>query len=468
MIRFLLCLFLFAVVAPQAISADRKPNFVVMYCDDLGYGDLSCFGATHLKTPNVDMLASEGMKLTSFYSTSGVCTPSRSSLMTGCYPIRVNMHTGDGDSIVLFPGQHKGLNAKERTVAEVLKDVGYATGMVGKWHLGDQPEHLPRQHGFDFYFGVPYSNDMTPLPNNWRQTEAPLPLILDDNVIETAPDQHYLTRRYTEHAVNFIKEHRDEPFFLYWPQTFPHWPHYASPEFTNASPGGVYGDCIEEVDWSLGQLMATLKALDLDDDTLILFSSDNGARMKPGEGSNGPLKGTKGTTFEGGHRVPCVVRWPGHVPAGSVCNEMTTTMDVLPTFAALAGGEAPADRIIDGHDIRPLLFAEEGAATPYDAFYYYRRDRLECVRSGPWKLRIKPPFRYKPRKNYDENYQPQLYNLENEIGEETNVAAEHPEVVQELMAFAKHAQTDLGDSGHPGENTRPAGWVEDAKKLTLK
>ncbi len=313
-----------------------KPNIVLVNCDDLGYGDLSCYGATKQQAPNIDRLAKEGIRFTSFYSTSGVCTPSRTSLMTGCYPRRLNMHTNGVGYWVLFPGNERGLNPDEITVAEVLAPAGYATMCIGKWHLGDQPPFLPTRQGFDRYFGIPFSNDMgqTRAGGQRDPKRPPTPLLRDDKVIEEEPDQRYLTRRYTDEALRFITESRSRPFFLYLAHTFPHWPHYASETFAGKSANGVYGDCIEEVDWSVGQILAKLKELDLDNRTLVLFTSDNGGVRGHGA-SNDPLKGGKATSFEGGHRVPCIVRAPGRVPAGVVCDRVWTTLDILPTSTAL-------------------------------------------------------------------------------------------------------------------------------------
>jgi arylsulfatase A len=452
-----LLFFLFGFVAVAA-ARDEKPNVVLFFCDDLGYADISCFGSEVHNTPNIDMLAEGGTKFMDFYVTSGVCTPSRSSLMTGCYPRRTNMHFGDGQAWVLFPGNHKGLNPDEITVAEILKDQGYATGIVGKWHLGDQREFLPTRQGFDSYFGIPYSNDMGHLPkprNNYPQT----PLLIDEEVIEAEPDQRVLTRRYTDQAVKFIKQNHERPFFLYFPQSFPHWPHYASEAFLGGSRNGVYGDCIEEVDWSVGQVMATLKALDLEKDTLVIFTSDNGGRTAKNEASNAPLRAGKGTTWEGGQRVCCIMKWPGKIPEGRSDDTMITSMDILPTVAKLAGAEAPTDRVIDGKDIRPILFGEKGAVTPHEAFYYYYTSHLECVRSGKWKLRMQETRNKKAAPGV------QLYDLEADIGETKDVAAAHPDIVEKLQALAEKARLDLGDGDQEGANQRAAGYVENAVTL---
>ncbi|MCA9054542.1 MAG: sulfatase [Planctomycetaceae bacterium] len=443
-----------------AAAADR-PNLVLINVDDLGYADIGCFGSTNHRTPNVDRLAAEGMRLTSFYSTSGVCSPSRSSLMTGCYPRRVNLHQDHAGAWVLFPRGRKGLHPDEVTIAEVLKGVGYATGIVGKWHLGDQPEFLPTRQGFDSYFGIPYSNDMgqTDRPN---KQYPPLPLLRNELVIESEPDQRYITQRYTEEALQFICNHAQQPFFLYLPHTMPHWPQYSSENFAGKSANGKWGDAVEEVDWSTGRIMETIEELGLTGKTLILFTSDNGGPLQHGA-SNVPLKGGKGSTLEGGQRVCCVVRWPGHVPAGSTCDEVVSTLDVLPTFAALAGTSPPDNCIIDGHDVRPLLFGDEGARSPRQAFYYYHRGDLECIRSGRWKLRVSTQG---SRKKPERKAVAELYDLDADIGETSDVAKSHPEIVAKLQGLAEEARRDLGDGDRAGENQRPAGMVTQARALT--
>ena len=451
-----------------ARAGDLSPNVVLIFCDDLGYGDLSCYGATTQRTPNIDLLAAQGTRFTSFYVTSGVCTPSRSSLMTGCYPRRVNMHSGDGDSWVLFPGHAKGLHPDEVTVAEVLGSTGYATGIIGKWHLGDQLEFFPTRQGFDSWFGIPYSNDMGQLPRR-RPGRPPTPLVRDETVIESEPDQRLLTRRYTEEAVRFIRENRERPFFLYIPHTFPHWPHYASPEFEGSSRYSLYGDSIQEVDWSTGQIVATLRALGIDRRTLVIFTSDNGARTIENEGSNGPLRAGKGTTWEGGQRVPCVAWWPGTIPAGRTCDTLVSSMDVLPTLARLAGAKLSDDRPIDGHDIRKVLVGEE-TKSPYEAFYYYYRGDLQCVRSGQWKMRVavtahEPRPNGRGRRRVHRAIEPLLYDLDADTGETTDVAAKHPDVVQRLLALVERAREELGDGEQVGKGQRPAGRAENPKPL---
>lgn len=447
-----------AMVASQA-DGDQRPNFILINCDDLGYGDVGCYGSSKHRTPNIDTMASEGLRLTSFYVTSGVCTPSRSSLMTGCYPRRVSMHVNEEGRVVLFPGNKKGLHPDEVTIAEVLKARGYATAIVGKWHLGDQPEFLPTRQGFDSYFGIPFSNDMDQ-KSRPQNNYPPLPLLENESVIETEPDQRLLTRRYTERAVQFITQNKGRPFFLYLPHTFPHWPHFASEQFEGKSANGIYGDCIEELDWSTGEILKTLKSLGIDDRTLVLFTSDNGGVLRNGA-SNGPLKGGKASTFEGGQRVPCIIRWPGHVPSGKTSDELLTSMDVMPTFAHLAGAKVPEDRIIDGHNVWDVLTGKPRARSPHKAFYYFHLTDLECVRSGRWKLRI----RY-PNRNGQPRMVTELYDLATDIGETTDVAARNPKIVQQLYRLIESGRRDLGDGEAKGANQRPAGMVEHAKPLT--
>ena len=446
---------------PGKASAQR-PNFVIIFCDDLGYGDLGCFGSRKHRTPNVDRLAGEGMRLTSFYA-AAVCTPSRASLMTGCYPLRVNMHQDHQGLCVLFPVSKKGLNPDEITIAEILRSRGYATACIGKWHLGDQRPFLPRRQGFDYYYGIPYSNDMGAAQG---PHQPPLPLLRNEEVIEAPADQDLLTSRYTDEAIRFIRANKDRPFFLYLAHTMPHNPVHAGEAFRGKSKNGIYGDAVEEIDWSTGRLLATLKALGLDGNTLVIFTSDNGAASDFG-GSNGPLRGFKGSTWEGGVRVPCIARWPGRIPPRSACDDVTSTMDLLVTFAYLAGTNAPTDRIIDGKNIWPLLSGRKDPTAGQRVFYYYQKDQLQAVRCGKWKLHLE----LKPKKRHwgkPEPFSPlQLYDLEADIGETNNVAGQHPEVVARLTALAEKAREDIGDVGRAGAGQRPAGFVEHPKPLVM-
>lgn len=442
-----------------------KPNIIVMLMDNLGYGDLQCCGCTHHRTPHIDRLASEGIRFTSFYSTSGVCTPSRASLMTGCYPRRVNLHVGGHGHAVLMPNDPKGLHSDEITMARLLKNHGYATACVGKWHLGDQLPFLPTQHGFNQFFGCPYSEDMVPTAAN--PDRPPLPLMRNETVIEASPDRSYLTKRYTEESIHFIAENKDRPFFLYLAHAMPGSTDqpFASPAFQGRSANGPYGDAIEELDWSCGEIMRTLKELNLDDQTLVVWTSDNGAvGWNPPQGSNAPLRGWGYDTSEGAQRMPGIVRWPGRIPAGIVRDEVVTMMDVFPTVAYLAGGAPPADRVIDGHDIRAILFGEPRAVSPYDetGFFYYHMHQLQAVRSGPWKLYL--PLENKIRNLRGDYAQGErtatgLYDVRNDPAETREVAADHPDVVERLLVLAEKARQDLGDWDRNGVNQRPAGWV---------
>lgn len=474
----------------QRSTADASsPNIVIIIADDLGYGDLASYGHPTIKTPYLDRMADEGTRLTNFYVTSGVCTPSRASLFTGSYPIRVGMASGyipgqddldfGGKEIlpwgVLLPLSEYGLHSDEFTIADLLKDQGYKTGHIGKWHLGHHPPFLPTQQGFDYYFGVPYSNDMG--HNNYSYIKddfisGPTPLLRNENVIEVDPDQSLLTRRYTDEAIDFITKQRDEPFFLYLAHTMPHVPIAASHHFKNRSEHGTYGDVIEEIDWSVGQILDHLDQLGLEENTIVMFTSDNGAAIWEGEGgwvwtpdndgrptrrelnylsgSNDPLRGSKATTWEGGFRVPMIIRWPGNIPAGAVTDQITSSMDLLPTIAKITGGQLPDNKKIDGYNIWPILSGESGAESPYEAFYYYRYDRLQAVRSGKWKLHLFRP---------EEGRTTLLYNLEEDIGETTDVSVKYPEIVERLKRLADEIRIELGDvvTGHKGENVRPIG-----------
>lgn len=437
----------------------RQPNLIIIFTDDQGYGDLGAYGAEGFRTPNLDRMAQEGVRFTSFYVAAGVCTPSRAALLTGCHPMRVGL-----GHRVLFPYSTTGLNPDEVTIAEILRGRGYATGCIGKWHLGHHQKFLPTRQGFDYYLGVPYSNDMGGVEYRQQNFKAPpLPLLRNEELIEESPDQRYLTMRYTEDALHFLANNKDRPFFLYLPHNMPHLPLAASGKFQGKTAHGLYGDVIEEIDWSVGQILARLQKLGLDENTLVMFTSDNGPVIRPGAaggrrgGSAGPLRGSKNTTWEGGMRVPCIMRWPGRIPKGRVCGEMVTAMDILPTFTKLAGAGPPTDRIIDGKDIRPLIFGEPGAKSPHEAFYYYRDERLQAVRSGRWKLHV-----YRPEWETDEAERragPLLFDLEADIGETANMASKHPEVVKRLEALAERAREDLGDAAtnRKGKNVRPVG-----------
>lgn len=457
-------------LASSLVAAEeRRPNFIVVFTDNLGYGDIEPFGSRLHRTPELNRMAAEGRKFTHFCVTAGVCTPSRASLMTGCYAQRVGMHYNERDYHVLRPVSPYGLNPDETTIAEVLKGLGYATAMIGKWHLGDQLPFLPTRQGFDEYFGVPYSDDMT--ERVWDKDGShwpPLPLMEGETVVDAPVDRDYLTRRETARALDWIERNRERPFFLYLPQAMPGSTSapFSSPDFKGKSANGPWGDAIEELDWSLGRILAKLRELGLDKDTLVLWTSDNGSPAKPdledlARGTNLPLFGRGYTTAEGAFRVPTLAWWPGRIPAGTVCEELATTMDLLPTFARLAGGEPPADRRIDGHDIRPLLFGEPGAKSPYEAFFYYYLDQLQAVRSGPWKLFLPlEGFERHPHFQKSGSTEPLLFHLVEDVGCRRNVAGAHPEIVARLSRLAEGMRGDLGDRGSPGPGMRPVGRVE--------
>lgn len=438
-------------------SDANKPNIILISMDDLGYGDLGCYGAKKQQTPVIDQMAKDGMRFTHFYSTSGVCTPSRASLLTGCYPRRLNLHVDENGKWVLFPVAKKGLHPDEVTFAEVLKSQGYATACIGKWHLGDQPEFLPTRQGFDYYFGIPYSNDM-------HRQHAPLPLLKNETVIEAPVTQPTITTRYTDEAIEFIEQHSDQPFLVYLPHTSVHLPLFPGKAFLGKSDNGAYGDWIEEVDASTDRIMKTLDRLKLTDNTLVIFTSDNGSNQRNG-GSNAPLKGKKGSTDEGGMRVPCIMRWPKKIPANSTCDQLASTLDMLPTFAHFAGATLSNDRVIDGHDIHRLMFAEPGAASPHEAFFYYHTDQLQAVRRDQWKLVLPQKSKRIGWSGKKENTKLQLFDVVKDPREKNDLAQQHPDVVQRLQAFAEAARKELGDFDQPGSGQRKAGWVADPVPL---
>ncbi len=483
--RFTALLLLAFATPLQAMSSERPPNIIVIFCDNLGYGDVEPFGGDLHRTPHLNRMAKEGRKFTHFYVSSGVCTPSRASIMTGCYSQRVGMHYNDRDKQVLRPISPYGLNPNEVTVAEVLKDRGYSTGIIGKWHLGDQPAFLPTRQGFDFFFGIPYSDDMTAdvgkrvagskSPQHLHlngELWPPLPLMENETIIEAPVDRDLLTKRYTEQANQFIEQNKDKPFFLYMPQAMPGSTKtaFASPAFKGKSKNGTWGDSIEELDWSVGQMLDKLVELGIDKQTLVIWTSDNGAPMRSRtnmkRGSNLPLHGGIGTTGEGGFRVPTIMWWPGKVAAATVCSELSTTMDLLPTFARMAGGTEPQDRIIDGKDIRSLITGGPNEKSPHEAFYYYHLDQLQAVRSGPWKLFL--PLRSFVRHPHIRPGKPStalLFNVVDDIASEHNVADKHPNIVTRLTELAEHAREDLGDLDRKGKGQRVRGKVENPVPL---
>ena len=457
---FLFTLFCFLIPFSFISAEENRPNIILVFCDDLGYGDIGPFGSKTHATPMLDQMAKEGMCLTDFYSTCSVCTPSRSSLMTGCYPRRVNMHVDEKSLCVLFPAARKGLNPNEITIAEILQKEGYRTMCIGKWHLGDHPDFMPTNQGFDSYFGIPYSNDM-------NRKQVPLPLVRDLTVIrDSVQRDDTITEQYTKEAVKFIKDTSKKPFFLYLPHTAVHLPLVPGKRFKNSSKDGAYGDWVQEIDWSMGELLKALKSEGIDDETLILFTSDNGSAREK-QGSNLPLRGRKGRTDEGGMRVPCVVRWPGKIPAGTSSNLITSTIDLLPTFAAISGGETPNDRIIDGVNIWSILSGKT-KINIREAFFYYQMDQLQAVRSGDWKLFVEMNSKKRNWGKPEGRRELALYNLAEDIHEDNNVAAENPKVVKSLQGWARVARKDLGDVGLQGKGQRKAGWVEKASPRLLK
>ena len=430
----------------------RPPNIVFIYCDNLGYGDIEPFGSKNHRTPNLNRMAREGRKFTHFYSASGVCTPSRAAFMTGCYPTRVSMDVTDG--AVLRPVSKIGLHPQERTIAELLSANGYTTAIFGKWHLGDQAEFLPTRQGFDYFLGIPYSDDMTPRPGkNWPE----LPLMENQRVIEAPTDRDLLTRRLNEAAVKWIEEHHRQPFFLYMAECMPGSTRapFASPHFKGKSENGPWGDAIEELDWSAGQVLDALKRHGLDDNTLVIWTSDNGApRRHPLQGLNLPLGGWGYSTAEGGMRVPCIMRWPGRIAAGTICDQLCTTMDMLPTFAALAGVAVPNNPPIDGKDISSLLI-DDRATSPHKAFYYYQLDQLQAVRAGDWKLYL--AYRSRTRDGQSVMADRRLYDVRRDPGETNNVVDQQVDVVARLIKYADQGRTELGDRGLRGTGRRPHG-----------
>jgi len=446
---------------PLRAADAPKPNVVVIFMDDMGYADIGPFGATKQKTPHLDRMAREGMKLTSFYA-APVCSVSRAQLLTGCYGARVSVPG------VFGPGGKQGLNPAEVTIAERLKERGYATMCVGKWHVGDQPEFLPMRQGFDHYFGFPYSNDMQ--TKSAKSGVRGVPLVRDDRVLEFVADeaQSGIVERYTEAAVQFIRASKERPFLLYLAHTAVHTPIYPGAKFAGKSANGRFGDWVEEVDWSAGRVLDTLRELQLDERTLVIFTSDNGPWLIKGAdaGSAGPLRGGKGSTWEGGMRVPTLAWWPGKIAPGSGCDAVAGTIDLLPTAVAVAGGTVPAEPVIDGRNILPLLLGQT-RESPREAHYYFQNYHVQAVRQGPWKLAIAPQNETmgKPALPDATGRALRLYNLDVEIGEQTNVADQHPDIVAKLQALAAKMDAELG--GPTPSARRPAGTSANPKKLDL-
>ena len=445
-----------------------KPNVIIIFADDLGYGDLGCYGSKINQTPTLDKMADEGKKFSNFYVSSPVCSPSRASLMTGCYPQRISFGTFDGLR-VLFPGQGIGLSNEEKTVAKTFKESGYSTKIIGKWHCGDQEEFLPTNHGFDSYFGIPYSNDMGRqvkikdyIPNDsslHKITEwdrPPLPLVRDKEVIQEQPDQRSIAERYTEDAVKFMRENKETPFFLYLAHMQVHLPLYAAEKFVKESKNGDYGACVASIDWSTKVIFDELKELGIDENTIVIFTSDNGSRLQNQGGSNGNLRGGKGQTWDGGQRVPCIIRWPGKINEGQQTDALSTTMDFLPSITKLIGGNLPSKKI-DGIEMSDLFFSNENSSKR-DSFLYYNEDELEAIRYKNWKLHFK-----KEDKLINE-----LYDLESDISEKVNLYSRHKEIVSKLSILADEFRKSLGDKylDIKGKEVRPANKIDNPKPLT--
>lgn len=484
MLRNLFPLALLLLLGFNATAAEtpRPPNVVILFADDLGYGDLSCYGSQTIRTPHLDRLAAEGTRFTSFYVAQAVCTASRAALLTGCYANRVSLFGA------LNHQSRVGLARTELLMPEMFKKLGYTTAIFGKWHLGDRPPFRPLARGFDQWLGIPYSNDNGPLHPIVKGL-PPLPLYDGDRVVQTDPDQALFTRRFTDRALAFIEANKHRPFFLYVPYVMPHVPIFASERFKGRSGQGLYADVVEELDAGVGEVLAALHQHGLEKNTLVIFSSDNGPFLSYGNhaGNAGPLREGKLTTWEGGVRVPGIVRWPGKVPAGRVCDIPLMTIDLLPTLAKLTGGQL-SSLTIDGKDVSPILLGEAGARSPHEAYYFYAGDELHALRCGDWKLHLPHPYltvdgppgrdgkpanfaQMKPEAMSDsgirgiasrhgyrvEKTELALYNLREDVGETSNVAAKHPEVVQRLMGLAEKAREELGDSltGRRGRGVRP-------------
>lgn len=464
----------------------NRPNIVVIFIDDLGYADIEPFGCTSYTTPNLTRMAKQGRKFTDCLVSSAVCSSSRVALLTGCYHQRVGI---DG---ALGPTGNIGISEHETTLAELCRAQGYATACFGKWHLGHHPKFLPTSHGFDRFFGIPYSNDMWPLhpeavARRQQQPDAkspwpPLPLLRSSapgqveivNADMQPDDQKQMTRQFTQHAVDFIREHKSEPFFLYLPHPMVHVPLFVSAEFEGRSGAGLFGDAVQEVDWSVGEILRTLDELKISEKTLVIFTSDNGPWLSYGNhaGSATPLREGKGTMFEGGCRVPALMHWPGTIPAGTTCDQLVSTLDVLPTVATLIGAPLPELKI-DGRDIGPLLRAQPDAVSPHDYLYlFYTPQSLHAIRTPRWKLHVPHPYRSLSGRPGGSNGKPigydqkqmelSLFDLSVDVGETTDVKSQHPEVVAELLAVAEKARGQLGDqlTKTTGTEQRPPGRME--------
>jgi arylsulfatase A len=448
--------------AASSLESRSKPNVIIIFTDDQGYGDLGCFGSTTIRTPNLDQLAKEGRKFTSFMVASSVCSPSRAALLTGCYPKRVSMHQG-----VLFPESTTGLNPEEHTIADHLRQQGYKTACFGKWHLGHHPEVLPTAQGFDTYFGIPYSNDMNHPDNQrrpkggpqgmdelWNNPESAItkwktPLVENEAIVELPVDQRTITRRCTERAISFIRAHHDQPFFIYLPYSMPHIPLYVPDDVRDPDPKRAYINTIEHIDTEVGRIFNELREQKLAENTYVIFATDNGPWLtfQHHGGSAGPLRDGKMSTFEGGQRVPCIMWAPGRIPADTVCNELASTIDLLPTIAAITETPLPVDRSIDGVDISSLLSG--GDESPRKEFLYYTRaGRIEGIREGDWKLLVKVQEGLAPLRHND-NLAVMLFNLAIDLGEKHNVAAMNVELVKRLHEKMLAMDAEIESAARP-------------------
>ncbi len=464
--RLIFCAILLALLVPALPAADRPPNIVIVFIDDMGYADIGPFGSVY-ETPHLDRMAQEGRIFTDFYVTQAVCSASRAGLLTGSYNVRVGIN-----GALNHTARH-GIHSREMTIGEVCKQKDYATAAYGKWHLGHHEPFLPLQHGFDEYYGLPYSNDMWPFHPERPGGFPPLPLIAGNRIIDPnvdGEDQARLTTNITEHAVSFIERNKDRPFFLYVPHVMVHVPLYVSAKFAGKSGAGIYGDVVQELDWSVGEIIKTLRKHNLERDTFVVFTSDNGPWLSYGDhaGRTGILREGKGTMFEGGCREPTIMWWPGKIPAGTKCDEPAMTIDLLPTIARLIGAELP-DHEIDGKDIWPLIAGEPGAKSPQEAYYFYYGSQLQAVRMGEWKLHF--PHEYRtlagrpggvggiPAKYEMDRIGLSLFNLKNDPGETADVKEQHPDIVKKITALADGIRAELGDSALQveGSGIRPAG-----------
>ncbi len=443
----------------KANDMTAKPNIILINCDDLGYGDLVCYGSMRNDTPHIDKLASEGVRFTNFYMASPVCSASRAAMLTGCYSQRI----GFADCQVLFPGQAEGLSPKESTIAKQLKTIGYDTKIVGKWHCGDQPEFLPTNHGFDEYFGIPFSNDMGRQANNDFKN-PPLPLLRNDEVIQQQPDQRGITERYVDESLQFMRRDRENPFFLYLAHMYVHVPLFIPKPFLDASRNGAYGGAVACIDWAMGMIDAELSRLGIKEDTLVIFTSDNGSRGLDEGGSNAPLRGTKAQTWEGGQRVPCIMRWPGRIAPRTTCGGIASSIDFFATLVELTGAPLPEDTTLDSISLVETIL--EGKPSKRDVFAYYKDANLEAVRKGDWKLHFCKTG-WSPE-GADDKCATELYNLCDDVGETNNVYEQHPGIVMELDAEANAFRRLFGDRrmNCTGSENRDVGICKNPQPLT--